>query len=441
MTSEEIWNDLEDAYVFAFPLVLSNATTRATTELASPADPPLTNRLLHSRRLANANTKSVVTPNVDTLYSQVFFDLKPNEAFVLHKPTAERFLSIELLDAWTNCVRVLGTAGDTEEARTYLVTGPTFEGDIPDNLVQVALPTAQGWAIARTVVMNENDFPDVYCLQEKMLLLPFDQFVKKGLTSENHACELPSDQAFVPIRHVMNLSPQEFFDTANALMLANPPAKEDGAELDRLRSVSIGPGLSFDASILGENAAVRWHDLHESLLPRLLDQSTQFVEQHGIWHMYGKPIAEYRTEYAYRALIAYAGLGANPVSVAVYPKAETDGGGEPLDGNHKYRVRFDTKALRPNGKHGFWSLTAYGSDNFLIDNEIDRYLINDRSGFTLDDGSLTLFVQADPPVAKHLQNNWLPVKKEPFHLHLRIYLPTDDVLDGIWPMPTIERVC
>lgn len=440
MAANDLWSTIEEAYAFALPLVLSDATARATTLIAGPDGRPLTNRLLHSKRLASARTKSVVTPNVDTLYSQVFFNLAGSEGFVLHKPAADRFFSIELLDAWTNCVAVLGTAGDTEEARTYFITGPSFEGEVPEGLVHVTLPTAHGWAITRTVVFDENDLPNVYRLQEEMRLVPAARFAQQGFAGETPSCTLPDKHAFVPIEHVLGLSPQKFFDAANALMQANPPAEADAPELERLRSVNVGPGLSFDATILGDNAADRWAQLIGSLVQRLLGRSMQFLEQRGIWRMYGTPIAEYGTEYAYRALIACAGLGANPVSVAVYPKAETDEAGERLDGRRAYRIRFDAASLRPNGKHGFWSLTAYGEDNFLIDNEIDRYLINDRSDFTLgDDGSLTLLVQADPPADERLAGNWLPVKREPFHLHLRIYVPTRDVLEGTWLAPTIER--
>lgn len=37
---------------------------------------------------------------------------------------------------------------------------------------------------------------------------------------------------------------------------------------------------------------------------------------------------------------------------------------------------------------GFWSVTAYGPDQFLIDNSLDRYEIGDRSGIKYSDGSL-----------------------------------------------------
>ena len=46
------------------------------------------------------------------------------------------------------------------------------------------------------------------------------------------------------------------------------------------------------------------------------------------------------TEYAYRALVALAGLGANTVEVALYPKTEQDADGNPLTGEKSYTPSF-----------------------------------------------------------------------------------------------------
>ena len=52
-------------------------------------------------------------------------------------------------------------------------------------------------------------------------------------------------------------------------------------------------------------------------------------------------------------------------------------------------------------------MTAYGEDDFLIDNSIDRYCINDRSDFKLNaDGTLDIILSKDAPEDT---SNWLPV--------------------------------
>ncbi|MFE3229289.1 DUF1254 domain-containing protein, partial [Nocardia sp. NPDC059228] len=65
-----------DAYIFGYPLVLMDAT-RAT---AAP-----TNTLLRFDKTPSPDDKTVVTPNVDTLYSQAWLDLRA-EPMVLQIP-------------------------------------------------------------------------------------------------------------------------------------------------------------------------------------------------------------------------------------------------------------------------------------------------------------------------------------------------------------------
>jgi hypothetical protein len=153
----------------------------------------------------------------------------------------------------------------------------------------------------------------------------------------------------------------------------------------------------------------------------------------------GEPIAEFGEEYAYRAMVSIMGLGANPVYVAVYPRTNIDSDGDRLTGTNKYILHFEKDQLPPVTGNGFWSVTAYTSkDNFLIDNEIDRYCINDRSEVKFNqDGSLDIYVQAEKPLGN--ESNWLPVTEEDFHLFLRVYLPDESVVTGQWKAPLILK--
>jgi hypothetical protein len=39
-------------------------------------------------------------------------------------------------------------------------------------------------------------------------------------------------------------------------------------------------------------------------------------------------------------------------------------------------------------QQSFWSLTAYGADQYSVPNALNRYALGDRSGITFPDGSL-----------------------------------------------------
>ena len=65
-------------------------------------------------------------------------------------------------------------------------------------------------------------------------------------------------------------------------------------------------------------------------------------------------------------------------------------------------------------------------DDFLIDNPIDCYCINDRSGLKVkDDDSVDVILSKDAPEDT---TNWLPVGDGGFHLYMRIYTPDMEAL-------------
>ena len=80
-------------------------------------------------------------------------------------------------------------------------------------------------------------------------------------------------------------------------------------------------------------------------------------------------------------------------------------------------------------------MTAYNEENFLIDNPIDRYCVNDRSAYRLnEDGTLDITLSKEAPEDI---TNWLPVSDGEFHLFMRIYVPDMAALDT-WQPPVIR---
>jgi hypothetical protein len=56
------------------------------------------------------------------------------------------------------------------------------------------------------------------------------------------------------------------------------------------------------------------------------------------------------------------------------------------------------------------------------------------------DGSLTIYVQADPP-AEAQRSNWLPAPKAAdFSLYVRAYWPKTPVIDGSWTPPAVLKI-
>ena len=389
----DVWETIEEAYIYAFPLVLMDATkTSATnTEEPVPGKAPV-NQFMHGVALANAQFKNVVSPNVDTIYSQVWYDLS-EEPMVYVLPETDRFCKVQVLDAWTNTAAVLDRAG------AYAITRSNWSGDLPEDVIRIDVPTAMAWSITRTVLSGEADLPNVYAIQAGMKLLPLSAYLS-GEAYQPPKGSYQEENNYVPVNKVLSLDPVTFFSKANALMESNPPSAADA-----------------------------------ELLEKLAAEGMKYSNKLGQWSYFGAPIGDFGTEYAYRALVAIAGLGANTVEIALYPKTDKDADGNPLTGEKSYLLHFESDPQVLDG--GFWSITAYGDDDFLIDNPIDRYCINDRSGLKRnDDGSVDVILSKDAPEDT---TNWLPVADGGFHLFMRIYTPDMEALKT-WTAPTITAI-
>ena len=226
-------------------------------------------------------------------------------------------------------------------------------------------------------------------------------------------------------------------------MLLNPPAAADAEMIAKLAAIGVGPGLDFDPSIFGteEEVAALWAQNIQATFMQVTIDAAPFAVKNGPWQMSGYPLGIWGTEYGYRAAVSIVALGANPVDMAVYPNTATDSAGEALSGLNKYIIHIDADAFPPTHENGFWSITAYNDVNYLIDNEIDRYAIKNNTPYVLnEDGSLDIYVQAEKPTDEKQLANWLPVSDAAFQIYLRVYLPTDAVLNNEWVMPSITRV-
>ncbi len=149
-------------------------------------------------------------------------------------------------------------------------------------------------------------------------------------------------------------------------------------------------------------------------------------------------IGDYGTDYAYRALIAIVGLGANTPEEAIYPATLVDSSGALLDGSRDYRMIFPADAMPP--ARYFWSLTMYDLAGYLVDNPIDRYSLGPTHPplVTRADGSVVVAIQHDPPTEEGV--NWLPSPEGSFRLNMRLYGPRKAALNWKWRPPPVLPV-
>jgi hypothetical protein len=156
----------------------------------------------------------------------------------------------------------------------------------------------------------------------------------------------------------------------------------------------------------------------------------------------------YHGDWLARAAAAKAGIYGNSPEEATYPFTRVDSDGQMLDGSrHDYALTFPPGQLPP--VDAFWSVTMYdGKTQLLIENPINRYLINSPMLPDLKknaDGSLTLYIHNKSPGADK-EANWLPAPNGPIYLAMRLYWPKTtppSILpagEGTWRPPSVKRM-
>ena len=130
-----------------------------------------------------------------------------------------------------------------------------------------------------------------------------------------------------------------------------------------------------------------------------------------------------------KAAVALGGLLASTQKDSMYYRLSSVAG-EPLRLNCRYRIEGD------DYEADWWSITAYGWDNYLIPNDQKRYSFNNENLERNDDGSWVIVVDT----RKH-DSNWLPIgpsgapdwrkfSEYDFDLLLRLYTPGEIYLDS-----------
>src|SRR5262245_52581852 len=436
LTPDEARTLAREAWVFGMPLVYIEKQIDALTHVTKPEGhfAPI-NQFAHYREFPDASNRAVLGFNVDTLYSLSNLDLS-NGPIVLSIPDmGNRYWLMQLVDAWNNVPHAPGSRTVGGKGGNFAIVGPKWSGTLPSGLTELRIPTSLVMVGGRTYTASKDDYAAVHALQDQYKLTPLSEW-GKTYTAPADVPLKPDVDAKTPVTtQVLAMSPEAFFSRLNALLVDNPPDPADPQTMARLARLGVAPGATF--SMAAFNLETR-KAIEEGVAQgqKLMRETARGKNVNG-WEI-TLDMGRYGMNYPYRASWTFFGVGGNLAEDAIYPVAKTDGDGKPLDGANKYELRFAKNETPPAG--AFWSLTAYDADSYLVANPINRYALGDRSGMKVaDDGSLTIYIQAEPPSADK-QANWLPSPKQGgMLLALRLYAPKKEVADGTWSPPPIRR--
>ena len=419
-----------EAYIYGYPLVITDVT-RVNSALNMGPE----NQLRRVRQFPDARFKEVVRPNVDTLYTNAFIDTAAGPWVFEMAANNQRYEVMAFMDAWTNVFAAPGTRMNGTAGGTYLLVGPHWQGNVPAGMVLMRASTHMVWLIGRTQTNGIADYPLVHRLQDGLRLRSLGDW-QSGAPEKKIAWQAASTPPVPAPQQMQQMRTYDFFVRMALLMAKNPPSALDGPMVAKLARLGLTTGQTPNWSWLDQQSIALGRLIADWTVAKELKKPRDLVRG---WSTPPSVLGNYATFYNIRAVVAMVGLGANLPADATYPNTQVDDSGQRLHGKHRYRLHFKAGELPP--VHAFWSVTAYGADDLLIDNPINRFALGDRDRLQANaDGSLDIWIQANQPNTDRL-GNWLPVKgDESFVLNARLYWPKANALDGSWGMPSVERL-
>ena len=430
-----------DAYFWAWPLVnvyvrrLVHEKVTETIISGAMAVAPL-NRLGMLSDYITPEQRFNPCPNQDVVYGvgALALDLSP---VVIQVPDfGDRFWVYQAVDLRTDSFAELGKMYGTTPG-FYLSVGPNWKGEVPSGITKVfRASTNTGYVIARVF---QDDSPE-------------DNKAVQGVTRETMMYPLADydgkmkSRDWTKLRHVLSTTggedevklvvPERFFDILPLVLADAAPMPGEQSRYAQVSAVLAAAEKDPKIRAALTRAAV---EADTRLVAPLFELRNFGLQLPRYWSTQSNG-AEFGTDYFTRTAVAKSNIFVNKPNEAQYFYQDLDDSGRRLNGAHRYTMMFAEDQTPP--VRGFWSLTLYNQRHFFEPNELRRYSIGTKTRALKRhlDGSLTIYVQADPPPTG-LVDNWLPAPKNgDFSLCLRAYWPKVEIADGSWTPPAVTKM-
>lgn len=429
------------AYLWGWPMVNLHNRRAAFRDVPEPGlmggivpvAPP--NQLAMLRDYIEPQERMVACPNQDVVYGISILSLE-REPVVIQVPDFKgRFWVYQLGDQRTDGFANLGAMYGSKPG-FYLVVGPAWKGAKPKGVIKVfRSPTNLAYAIPRVFVSDDPaDKQAAQPVINQINAYLLSKYTGKVQTRDwGQLPKLPgASQGEEETKWVV---PDKFFDVLPQVMDEVPPLLGEEALYANLRAVL--------------EAAAKNPKLREALKQGAIDADEELVAPLFQFRNYGLPMpynwttisngAAFGVDYFTRTAVAKSNIFVNKDAETKYFYQDLDSSGERLTGYERYTVTFARGQLPP--VKGFWSLTLYNEHHFFAPNALKRYSLGTKNKELKynDDGSLTLYVQAEAP-AEDKRSNWLPAPESDFSLYLRAYGPQAPLTSGAWTPPAVIRL-
>jgi hypothetical protein len=429
-----------DAFFWAWPLVNIYNKRRSAEQskelaYAGPVPAAPLNRLVMLTDYVASDERLVACPNQDVAYGGGSLGLDRSSVVIQVPDFGDRFWVYQVVDLRTDSFVQLGKMYGTTPG-FYLIVGPNWRGEVPKGISKVFRASTNTGFIAPRVFMDDTaeDRRAIQPVLRQIMMYPLAEFDGNMKSINwNTIAKLPN--AATGDQEVKWVPPESFVDTLPAVLADAPPLPGEEARYSQLFAVLEAAKNDPKIKAAMTQAAA---DADEQLIKPLFEFRNWGQQLPYHWSTISNEAA-FGVDYFTRTAVAKSNILVNSPNETKYFYQDLDAIGGRLNGTNRYTVTFAKDQTPP--VNGFWSLTLYNEHHFFAPNEMKRFSLGTKNKNLKynSDGSLTLYVQADPPPAGQ-RDNWLPAPKGDFSLYVRAYWPRTAVTDGTWTPPAVQKV-
>ena len=378
----------------------------------------------------------VACPNQDVVYGNgsLALDLSP---VVIQAPDfGDRFWVYQIVDLRTDSFVSLGKMYGTTPG-FYLLVGPQWQGDVPDGITRVFRSTTNTGFVAPRIFQDDTpeDKQAIQAVLREIMMYPLANY-DGSMKSKNWSTLPTLPSTSTGDEETKWVVPETFFDVLPAVLADAPPLP--GEEARYAQAQAVLAAAQADPSLKDVMIAAAT-DADATLVQPLFEFRNYGLQLPHHWSTISNEAA-FGVDYFTRTAVAKSNIFVNAPNETKYYYQDLDASGARLNGSNRYTVTFPKGGTPP--VHGFWSLTLYNEHHFFAPNKISRYSIGTKNKDLTyaEDGSLTIYVQADPP-SDDQHANWLPAPKNAdFSLYVRAYWPRVTITEGSWTPPAVQLV-
>jgi hypothetical protein len=170
-------------FVYFWPHLVSNHFKRAILAQGGGDGPIPVNTLyaepqalfadpLRTSLPSGSSNLMTVGVNHDTLLTVGWLDLGKGPQ-VLHVPDfSGRYYSVQFTDPFNVDFAYVGTRATGTQAGDYLITGPSWQGSVPQGMKQISSPDNSVLVLGRVLVYSDSDLSNAYNLARQIQILP-----------------------------------------------------------------------------------------------------------------------------------------------------------------------------------------------------------------------------------------------------------------------------